>query len=83
MPIMARKKRRKSQGSTDPTPQRRHREATYKRRALREFWCACIEKRRSLIGGTALCPCQIREKLARFNLEGQASVIVWAAEPEA
>jgi hypothetical protein len=82
MPIMARKKRRKSQG-TDPTPQRRHVEATYKRRARENFRRACIEKRRSLFGGTALCPCQIREKLARFNLEGQASVIVWAAEPEA
>ena len=82
MPIMARKKRRKSQG-TDPTPQRRHGEATYKRRARKNFRRACIKEMEIALRRDRPLPCQIREKLARFNLEGQASVIVWAAEPEA
>jgi hypothetical protein len=81
MPIMARKKRRKSQGTVRRRSVGTER-PTYKRRARERIRRACIEKRRSLFGGTALCPCQIREKLARFNLEGQACVIVWAAEPE-
>jgi hypothetical protein len=46
-----------------------------------------VEKTKLLFGAPALCltlcPCQIREKLARFNLDGQACVIVWAAEQEA
>ena len=57
----------------------------------RREWGAHVENqpvektklRRSARLCLTLCPCQIREKLARFNLDGQACVIVWAAEQEA